>query len=438
MEYKKIKISELKKSEYNPREIDERNLKNLKKSIQTYGWLSPVIINTFSGRENVVISGHQRIKVAEELGQEDVPVAEVNLDEAKEKALNLAMNKIGGSFEEDKLIQVLQDIDEKNEDLLALTGFSTEEINYLMSLEKNQENVFAKSAEDAFESGNKYGIKAGDIVKLDQHTIICGDSSDVDNLSKMVDTDKIDLVVTSPPYNLDIKYGKYRDNKEFKEYMNMIERVFMNIKDFMNKGRFVCVNIGREWGPINMPSKYDASLDALGYVFFRNIYWKKPAGSARGTITTRNPFPRYYVPKVQTEIIQIYSNEDMPETANQMITYKLGEGEKKREENIPDIMLQKYSGNVWDMMTETTLGKEHPAPFPTQLPFNCIRFFSFEKENILDPFLGSGTTMIASDQLNRKCFGIELDPNYVSLAIERFLIYKPNAKLEIIHGNQKG
>jgi DNA modification methylase len=106
-----------------------------------------------------------------------------------------------------------------------------------------------------------------------------------------------------------------------------------------------------------------------------------------------------------------------------------------RREKIPNILLNKYSGNVWEMMTETTLGREHPAPFPVQLPFNCIRFFTFEEETVLDPFLGSGTTILAADQLNRKGYGIEIDPVYVSLAIDRYLLYKPEAKFEIIKGS---
>jgi DNA modification methylase len=180
-----------------------------------------------------------------------------------------------------------------------------------------------------------------------------------------------------------------------------------------------------------MPAKYDSIFDSLEYVFFRNIYWSKPKGAARGTITTRNPFPRYYVPKVQTEIIQLYASDSEPRVYDLMISYKHGEGTREKKEKIPQMLLDKYSGNVWEMMTETTLGGDHPAPFPVQLPFNCIRFFSLEGERIMDPFLGSGSTMIAADQLKRKCYGIEIDPNYCSLAIERFLMYKPNAKLEI-------
>lgn len=437
METKTKKISELKKSEYNPRSIDKKNFENLKKSLKEFGWLSPLVVNMFLGRENILISGHQRIKAAEELGMTEVPIVEVKLDEAKEKALNLALNKIGGEFEEEKLIEVIEQINNQNEDILGLTGFNTEEINYLLGLrDREKEDIFAMSQEDEFNQDNKHGIKLGDIVKLDNHTIICGDSTKPETWRKLLGENKIDLIVTSPPYNLDIQYGKYRDNKKYREYIDMIRSVFLNAKDFMNRGRFLAINIGREWGPINMPARYDQIMEEVGYVFFRNIYWKKPAGSARGTITIRNPFPRYYVPKVQTEIIQLYATDEEPITANQMITYKFSEGEKRREEQIPKILLSKYSGNVWDMMAETQVSEDHPAPFPTQLPFNCIRFFTFEKEKVIDPFLGSGSTLIAADQLNRVGYGIEIDPSYVSVCIERFLMYKPNAKLEIIHGDK--
>lgn len=425
-----IKVSEVKLNDYNPRKISEKDFNNLKKSLKEFGILRPLIINKQS---NNLISGHQMLKAAIELKIEELPVQYVELSDAKERALNLAMNKISGEFEEDKLIELIQQINEKNEDVIGLTGFSTEEITYLLGLsQRDKEDIFAVSQEDDFNQGNKHGIEVGDIIKLDDHYIICGDATDPNNFRKIIGDKKVDLVVTSPPYNLNISHRKYSDNQELKDYLNMIEQVFLNCRDFMNKGRFACINIGREWGPINMPSKYDQLLEADGYVFFRNIYWSKPKGAARGTMTTRNPFPRYYVPKVQTEIIQIYGTEEEPTIYNQMITYKYGDGEKIRSEQIPKILLEKYSGNVWEMMTETQLSGDHPAPFPTQLPFNCIRFFSFENERILDPFLGSGSTMIAADQLNRKCLGIDLDPNYCSLAIERFLLYKPNAKLEII------
>jgi len=429
-----ISVELLKDSEYNPRQITKDEFKKLENSIKEFGLVQPIVVNIHPARENVVISGHQRLQVAKKLGMKEVPCMLVDLDLSKERALNLAMNKIGGRFEEDKLIDLLSLIEEENEDILNLTGFDNSEINYLLGLrEKEKEQIYATAAEDDFDLTNRYGIEEGDIVVLDdQHKIICGDATDPNVLRKLLGENKVDLLVTSPPYNLDIKYGKYRDNKDYTDYIKMIKSVFQNCKTFMNRGRFLCINIGREWGPINMPAKYDEILEGIGYVFFRNIYWSKPLGSARGTITGRNPFPRYYIPKVQTEIIQLYSDDENPQVYDSLITYKFGEGQREKREQIPDILLGKYSGNVWEMMTETALGGNHPAPFPVQLPFNCIRFFTFEKELILDPFVGSGTSIIAADQLNRKGYGIELDPNYVSVVIERYLIYKPTAKFEVI------
>jgi len=436
-EIKQMKIEELKTSEYNPRKISEQELKKLENSIKNFGFVVPIVVNQNPERMNVVIGGHQRIKIAERMGMKEVPSMCVDLDITKERALNLALNKISGEFEEDQLIDLLMKIEEENEDLLNLTGFNNEEVNYLLGLgEREKEDIFASSIEDEYESGNKYGIETGDMVIFEnKHKIICGDSTDPNVIRKLMGETKLDLIVTSPPYNLKIGYGKYRDNKEYKDYMEMIEKVFTNTKDFLKRGRFLAVNIGREWGPINMPAKYDQIFEGIGYTFFRNIYWSKPLGSSRGTITSRNPFPRYYVPKVQTEIIQFYANDEKPEVYEAMITYKFGEETKVKREKIPSILLNRYSGNVWDMMTETTLGRDHPAPYPIQLPFNCIRFFTFENEVVLDPFLGSGTTILAADQQNRKGYGVEMDPVYVSLAVDRYLLHKPDAKFEILKGN---
>jgi DNA modification methylase len=435
-----IKVSEVKAAEYNPRKISEKDYNNLKKSVKTFGILRPLIINKNTGN---LISGHQLLKVLTDEGIEETDAIFLDLTIEQEKALNLAMNKISGEFEEDKLIEILQQIDESNQDLLGHTGFGTEEINYLLGLkEKDKEKIFAKSAEDTFKLENKHGIKFGDIVKLDEHYIICGDSRDPDNLRKLIGDKKIDLVVTSPPYNVGKDYSAYNDNQDWKDYFEMMEKIFSNIKDFINKARYLCINVGKESGPINLMAEYHFIFKKLGYHFFRNIYWLKPEGSGKPTYTFRNPFPRMYSPSLRTEFIQIYSADELPKEFNNLITYKIGamqddarSTEKRKDEKIPNILLSKFSGNVWEMQPETHLwadkGISHPAPFPTQLPFNCIRFFSFEGERILDPFCGSGTTIIACDQLNRKGLGIELDPNYVSVAIERFLMYKPNAKLEI-------
>ena len=290
------------------------------------------------------------------------------------------------------------------------------------------------------ESKNKYSIEDGDLIIFDgKHKVLCGDSTNKNNFLELFRESKIDLLVTSPPNNLKISYGKYSDNKDLNEYLEMINKIFSNVKDFYSGGRlgrFMCVNIGREWGPINLPAKYDFIFNEIGYTFFRNIYWKKPLGSARGN-PTRNPFPRYYTPKVQTEIIQIYAlNPEKPELLDLMITYKFGETQRDKQEQIPKFLLSKYSGNVWEFNTEASLKKTHPAPYPIQLPFNCINFFSKENEIIFDPFIGSGTTLLASDQLDRICYGIELDPIYCGIIIDRYKKQNPKSRIEIKNGKK--
>jgi DNA modification methylase len=422
-----IKIEELNPAEYNPRVITEEELKKLKQSIEEFGYVEPIVYNENTKR---IISGHQRIKVLKELGYKEIKAIKLNLSETKERSLNLALNKIRGNWDNQKLVQVLKEIHEKDEEQLPNTGFSDSEIMYLLELER-RERERINAMEDYFTKVEETNIQVGDIIQCGNHKILCGDSADPHNWRKLLGEERVDLIITSPPYNLDIGYGKYKDNKELEEYLKFIKKVFANLISYLNKGRYICVNIGREWGPINMPARYDHIFRELNLVFFRNIYWTKPLGSARvGSI--RNPFPRYYKPKVQTEIIQLYTKEPIPD-ADLMIKYTYGVERPEQKESIPDILIQKYAGNIWEMHTETTLGQEHPAPFPVQLPFNCIRFYSYENEIVVDPFAGAATTMIAAEQLGRKGRMLEMDPLYVQVAVNRYKKMFPNKAVKCLN-----
>jgi len=430
----KKKISDFKIADYNPRSISENELKKLKNSIKKFGYVEPIIINEITGN---IIGGHQRFKALKELGYKEVDCISIKVNEAEERALNLALNKIQGEWDNQKLISVLKEIQELEEEQLINTGFSDEEIMYLLELERREkERIQAVEDEYAISNEVKTNLRIGDVIQLgENHKLIIGDSTDPDVWRELLGEERIDLVMTSPPYNLNINYGKYSDNKELKEYLEMIKKVFQNAINYMNKGRYACINIGREWGPINMPAKYDLILEEIGYVFFRNIYWSKPLGSARvGSI--KNPFPRHYKPKVQTEIIQVYAKEPIND-ADVMIQYVYGVENKKnkkpKKEIIPQILLSKYAGNVWNIHTETTLSKHHPAPYPLQLPFNCIRFYTFKDEIVVDPFVGSGTTILAAEQLGRKTRCIELDPEYAQVIINRYKNMFPNQKIKCIN-----
>ena len=124
METIKIKISELKPSEYNPRKISEQELDKLVRSIKKFGFLEPIIVN----KDNSIIGGHQRVKAANLIGMQEVPAIRIDLSENLAKALNLALNKISGEWDEDKLYDLLKDIQEREVDLLNFIGFDDEDV----------------------------------------------------------------------------------------------------------------------------------------------------------------------------------------------------------------------------------------------------------------------------------------------------------------------
>ncbi len=431
-----VKIDQIKPYKNNPRK--NNNAVNIvAKSIKEFGFKVPIIID----KNNEIIAGHTRLEAAKKLKMTEVPAIKADeLNDNQIKAFRIMENKSQeySFWDEEKLVQ---EFEELGDDILN-TGFKEPEIEFLLDKhDLDKEKVKSVGFEDIDVNANKHEIKKGDLIIFDKkHKLVCGNSKDKETVEKLIGTNKIDLVITSPPYNLNINYSEYKDNKDISEYLKEMQQIFENLQEFMNKGRFLCLNIGREWGPVNLPAKFDLIMDQAGYTFFRNIYWKKPLGSARPTMTARNPFPRYYVPKVQTEMINIYQfDQEKPEILDLMITYKFQEGQRDKQEKVPKHLISKYAGNVWSMMTETTLSKKHAAPFPIQLPYNCIKFFSKEEENIIDPFMGSGTTMLAGEQTNRRTFGIELSPEYCSVIIERYKKLRPKSEIEVFtDGNKKG
>ncbi len=439
MRIEKLSISSITPANYNPRKISPDELNKLRNSIQKFGYVEPIIYNKRTGK---IVGGHQRFKILKEIlaPEELVDVVIVDLDENEEKTLNVALNRIGGEWDDNKLSELLKNIHDNEEDLLEFTGFNDKEIELLLNqLEyediSKEERFFSINREDIKESK----IKTGDIVVLnDKHKIICGDSSDSSIFKKLFVNRKFDLMVTSPPYNVNIAYGKYKDNKKWNEYIDLIKKIFDNSKQFLNDYRFLCINIG-DMTKNNLSAHYSIILENLDYKYCKTIYWVKPSASARGTNVLKTPYPRWYRPKVNTETILVYEfGEKEPEIANVMLTYSKGEltsktkPDKGEAQVISKRLLKQFLTNVWYMQPETTLSRDHPAPYPVQLPLNCLKFFSLENERVFDPFTGSGTSLLAADLLGREFYGIELDPKYVQLVIERYKRYKPESKIEII------
>lgn len=215
MNIQKIQINKLIPATYNPRKDlkpnDEEYIK-IKNSIENFGFVSPLIVN----KDMTVIGGHQRLKVLIELGYTELECIVVDLDKTREKALNIALNKIQGDWDEEKLENLLKELKTENFDL-DLTGFNSEEINDLL-------DDFFETTEDEFDVDKaveeiKTPIsKKGDIWILGNHRLMCGDSTSAEDVNNLINGATMDLCITDPPYNVNYGsinesgYGKQREN----------------------------------------------------------------------------------------------------------------------------------------------------------------------------------------------------------------------------------
>ncbi len=196
MEFKKLKINDLIPADYNPRKKlkpGDAEFEKIKNSINEFGYVDPIIVND----DLTVIGGHQRISVLKELGVSEIECVIVDVDKTKEKALNIALNKISGEWNKDLLAELLTDLQELDYDT-AFTGFDPPEIEELFN------EVYPKGVkEDDFDEPLPENpiTQQGDIWLLGRHRLICGDSTKKETYEKLMDGKKANLVVTDPPYN---------------------------------------------------------------------------------------------------------------------------------------------------------------------------------------------------------------------------------------------
>ena len=207
MQIEKRKVNELKFYPGNPRQISKEMLESLKKSLTEFGIVDPLVINS----KNEVIGGNQRLKAMQELGIEEVDCVVVDLPKSKEKALNIALNKITGEFDEELLKVFIEDIEPID---LELTGLDDNEISLLNDEEAQEDNY--QEPENL-----ETTIQRGDIYQLGNHRLMCGDSTNKEDVEKLMNGEKAELLYLDPPYGLGDKkefnndHPSYEDSEPF-------------------------------------------------------------------------------------------------------------------------------------------------------------------------------------------------------------------------------
>lgn len=381
MNIQKINILKLKPSEYNPRKDlqpeDEEYIK-IKNSILEFGYVAPVIINA----DMTVIGGHQRLKVLKELGYEEIQCIVVDLDKNKEKALNLALNKISGEWDNDKLEAILAELKETDIDI-NVTGFSNDEIDDILKdiIGSNEDDFDLEEALDEIEEPI---TKVGDVWLLGKHRLLCGNSTQEDDVMRLMNNQYADMLLTDPPYNVDYEgtAGKIKnDNMNETEFYNLLIDAFKNMHSVAKSGCPIYV--------------FHADTEGLN---FRNAFKNAGFKLAQCLVWVKNTF--------------VMGRQDY-QWKHEPILYGWKEGKAH-------YFIDSRSQNTVLEFDKPTRNAEHPTMKPIDLLVYLIKNSSKENNLIVDLFGGSGSSLIAAEQSNRICYTMELDPRYCDVIKKRW------------------
>ena len=364
MEIVKVDINELISPEYNPRQITDDEMEKLKNSINEFGYVAPIIVNKHN---NHIIGGNQRYEALKSLGYTDVDVVFVDEpDLNREKALNIALNKISGEWDFVKLADIIDEL-ELNDFDIPLTGFDEQELeNFYIEEENPKEHEPVEVAEDDYDEPDdlEVTVQTGDIYILGNHRLMCGDSTKKEDVALLMEGKQADMVFTDPPYDLEDNYSTI---------------IFKNAK--ANAEIFIMTN---ERKLAHIIVKYDKYFRRLFAVDFKVAH-----------LINSN------APMTQVDFIGHFRKEP-PTTFN----------------NLNDHFTTLIESPKTSKTQEHNFNHKHCKNIT--LPSEFIKHFSNEKENILDLFGGSGSTMIACEQLNRNCYMMELSPHYCQVIIDRW------------------
>lgn len=239
----------------------------------------------------------------------------------------------------------------------------------------------------------------------------------IDGMNNLIPENSVDLIITSPPYNLDIQYESYKDKMTYEQYLLWAERWLISSYRVLKNGGRICINVPVEtnlFGKVFIMNDYINILEKIGFIRNSLIVWNKQ------NMTKRTAWGSWKSPSCPNiinplEVIIVYSKNDRKKGGNKEFI------DITREEFI------EYSLGVWNFGSESAKRIGHPAPYPIELPHRCMKIFSYQNDIILDPFMGSGSTAVAAVKNKRKFIGFEISSKYIEIA---------NKRLESIYNEQ--
>jgi DNA modification methylase len=359
MEHKIIQrdIDSLIFAEYNPRQLTKDQHQHLKDSIQRFGLVDPILVNKHKDRKDIIIGGHQRVRVAKDLDIDKVPCIELSLPYEKERELNVRLNKNTGEWDMDNLANFF-DMEE-----LIDWGFDEDEL-----ILPEEEPIAGLTDDDDVPEVEESICKAGDLWLLGDHRLLCGDATKKEDVEVLMDGNKADMVFTDPPYgmNLDTDYSKMgKTTTKYKEVEGDSEKFDASFIFQIASDSYYL------WGA-------DYYMDTIPKYKNGNLMvWAKAHKEDENAVFGSSFEICYTYPKCKKEIWFV-----------------------KRIAQLKEHI------------------KAHPTQKPVELTEIAIN--KRKPNKVLDLFLGSGSTLIACEKTGRKCYGMEIDPHYCDVIVKRW------------------
>jgi DNA modification methylase len=391
VQFEHVPIDSLRPDPANPRKISDAELEALTRSIQQFGLVDPVIARREDG---LVVGGHQRLLAARRLGLKSVPVVYVDLSLEQARVLNLALNKISGSWDDELLARMVADLSSLEEIDMSLSGFGEEELGKLLrSLDhrEKRERPEAFDLDAALEAAQgAHGAKRGQLWALGEHRLLCGDATDAADVARLLDRKRAQLAFTDPPYNVALgDHGGQQQGARKRRIKNdslppaqweaFCHGWATNLIDSVDGALYACMST-KEWPLVSRV------LEEAGGHWSDTIIWCKDR-----FVLGRAAYQRGYEP----------------------LWFGWREGAK------PYWCGDRDQSDVWRIARPSD-SPLHPTMKPLELIERAIENSSKPGDVVLDLFLGSGSTLIAAERTGRVCYGAEIDPHHAQVAVLRW------------------
>lgn len=420
-----LAVKDLKPSDYNPRTWDEKAISDLTESIKKYGLVDPLLVNSAPNRKNILIGGHFRLKVAKDLGYKEVPVIYINIpDIQKEKELNIRLNKNLGEFD----FELLAKFDET---FLSKVGFSSEDLDNIFDIDPTPE-IFDLEKELRKLEINKINFQKGDIYALGDSKLMCGDSTIGADVLKLMNGEKADLCETDPPYLLDYLRGKKKHHgaitgfgaKRDRRYLetdvlppNFTDLWMANIAKIQKPDFSIMIfenpkNLRTIWNVLEKYWKYRNTIIwhlpnrmsgfAAKYKFFNKHDFAILGTSGKVAL---NDSPENE-PLLQEQYeTALYATSGKP----------YWESYKKGKKYCPTDFVEFKASDEKNSGQGVVFGTK-----PVEILIPYIKVLTKRNDLIIEPFGGSGSTLIAAEKMKRRCFVMEKSPVYAEVIKKRW------------------